>query len=186
MVKNLPNLISVLRLILSPYVLIFAYRGETLASLLLFFTLLLSDALDGFLARTLNARTRLGKMIDPLADKVLLLFGFISLLLTGEYRISILLLKLMVVRDLILVGGTLFLRKVGFVPQPSIWGKSATLVLGITVLAGYGLNFSYHPLLVKAYYFLQFLSGTLIVVSGFDYARKGVIFLRSKLIMERR
>ena len=184
--KNLPNLISALRLIMSPYVLIFALRGEVNQSMLLFALLLVSDALDGTIARLLGAETRLGKMLDPLADKTLLLCGLIAVTLFTSSGVSILLLKAVVIRDLFLIGGTLFLRRFGFVPNPSLWGKSATVFLGLTVINGYLINLYNFSLLINSFVFLQYLSGILIAVSGFDYALKGAIFLRSKFIIERR
>ena len=184
--KNLPNLISALRLIMSPYVLIFALRGEIKQSMLLFVLLLISDALDGAIARLLGAETRLGKMLDPLADKTLLLFGLLSVTLFTTNGVSILLLKTVVIRDLFLIGGTLFLRRFGFVPNPSLWGKSATVFLGLTVINGYLINLYNFSLLINSFVFLQYLSGILTAVSGFDYALKGAIFLRSKFIIERR
>jgi CDP-diacylglycerol--glycerol-3-phosphate 3-phosphatidyltransferase len=184
--RNLPNIISALRLILSPYVFILAYREELLLSGVLFMALLISDALDGALARLLNAHSKLGKMLDPLADKVLLLFGLLSVALFSEQRVSLLLIKAVVIRDLFLIGGTMFLRKLGFVPQPSPLGKSATVVLGLTVALGFLLNFFESSPLLKVYSLLQFLSGILVVVSGIDYGIRGSLFLRSKLIMERR
>jgi len=185
-IKNLPNLISALRLILSPYVLIFAFKGEANHSLFLFVALLISDAIDGTLARIFKAESRLGKMLDPLADKVLLLSGLLSVTFFMETGLSLLLLKGVLVRDLFLIGGTLFLRRFGFVPNPSLWGKSATVVLGITVITGYLVNSYPSELLVKGFIFLQYLSGILITVSGIDYALKGAGFLRSKFIIERR
>ena len=184
--KNLPNLISALRLIMSPYVLIFALRGEVNQSMLLFALLLISDALDGAIARLLGAETRLGKMLDPLADKTLILCGLIAVTLFTSSGVSILLLKTVVIRDLFLIGGTLFLRRFGFVPNPSLWGKSATVFLGLTVINGYLINLYNFSLLINSFVFLQYLSGILTAVSGFDYALKGAIFLRSKFIIERR
>ncbi len=171
---------------MSPYVLIFALRGEIKQSMLLFVLLLISDALDGAIARLLGAETRLGKMLDPLADKTLLLFGLLSVTLFTTNGVSILLLKTVVIRDLFLIGGTLFLRRFGFVPNPSLWGKSATVFLGLTVINGYLINLYNFSLLIKSFVFLQYLSGILTAVSGFDYALKGAIFLRSKFIIERR
>lgn len=184
--KNLPNLISALRLVMSPYVLLFALRGEVNLSMLLFALLLISDALDGTIARLLGAETRLGRMLDPLADKVLLLCGLLAVTLFTDRGVSILLLKAVVIRDLFLIGGTLFLKRFGFVPSPSLWGKSATVFLGLTVINGYLVNLYSSSLLFSSFIFLQYLSGFLIAVSGIDYALKGAIFLRSKFIIERR
>ena len=184
--RNLPNMLSAIRLLLSPYVVVLSHRGEHTLSFILFTALLISDAVDGAIARLFKAQTRLGKLLDPLADKVLLISGILTLTLYSEHRIHLSLIKLVVIRDLILIGGTMFLRKFGFVPQPSIWGKSATVSLGATVILGFLLGYTENALLLKMYVFLQLLSGAFVLVSGADYTIKGVIFIRSKLIMERR
>lgn len=184
--KNLPNILSALRLLLSPYVVVLAHRGEHTLSFILFTTLLLSDAVDGAIARLMDAQTRLGKLLDPLADKVLLISGILTLTLYSEHRIDLSLIKLVVIRDIMLVGGTMFLKRFGFLPQPSIWGKSATATLGATVILGFVLGYTENTFFLKIYLFLQLLSGILVIISGVDYTIKGAVFIRSKLIMERR
>jgi len=70
-VMNLPNLVSLTRLLLSPLMLFLEFP-QTIA---LFILLALTDAMDGFLARRLKQETELGKVLDPLADKTLLLIA---------------------------------------------------------------------------------------------------------------
>jgi cardiolipin synthase len=70
-VMNLPNLVSLTRLLLSPLMLFLEFPQ----AIALFILLALTDALDGFLARRLKQETDLGKVLDPLADKTLLLLA---------------------------------------------------------------------------------------------------------------
>lgn len=120
---NLPNLISLMRLILSPAMLFISEE------LLPFFFLLLalSDAIDGFLARRLRALTELGKVLDPLADKVMLTSG----LFLCVYRLKAFpewFFYLSLSRDLFLVTGGLFLTlKRKRVPPARLAGKAYTL-----------------------------------------------------------
>ncbi|HHJ64594.1 MAG TPA: CDP-alcohol phosphatidyltransferase family protein [Aquifex aeolicus] len=182
----LPNLLSFLRLLGAPGVFLLAYRGEERYSALLFVLLALTDALDGFLARTLRAETRLGKFLDPLADKVLLFFGLLTVTFRTEQGAHPLLIQLLIVRDSVLVGGTLLLRRYGFVPEPSLWGKLTTFVLSVTVGVGFLLELSPDGALRELFRVLQVCSGVLILVSAFDYTAKGAGFLLSKLIIEKR
>ncbi len=184
-VRSLPNTLSLIRLFFSPWVFLLAFIEEERLSAVLFFVLALTDALDGFLARLLKSETKLGKFLDPLADKFLLFFGLLTLTITTEYKASFLLLKTLIVRDLVLIGGSLFLKKFGFVPEPSFWGKLTTLFLSITVCVGFALELFKINSLIELFDILQFLCGILILVSGIDYVIKGAVFLKEKLIMEK-
>ncbi len=184
--RSLPNFISLLRLILAPYVFLLAHRGEDKGSALLFLVLALSDALDGAIARFYGAQTTLGKFLDPLADKVLLFFGLLSITTSTSIRANPLLFQALISRDLFLVVGTLLLRRFGFVPEPSVLGKLTTLSLSITVFLGFAVNLHANNILLGSFEWFQFLSLALVVASGIDYGVRGVNFLLSKLIIERR
>ena len=183
--KELPNLISATRLLLSPLVPFLSYSGKNKEASLLFLLLALSDAVDGFLARRLKAQTITGKFLDPLADKVLLLTGLISVTLFTHVRVSPDLPLLLLLRDLFLVVGSLILRRLGFVPEPSLFGKLTTLCVSLTVILAFSLNL--YPIgsvvLLRRF---ETLSMILILVSWVEYSLRGASFLRSKLIMERR
>jgi len=174
--KNVPNTISLGRLFLSPGVLLLSAKDEERLAAVLFLVLALSDALDGFLARVMKAQTTLGKFLDPLADKVLLLCGLVAV---GS-QITPLLFFILVARDTTLVIGSLILRRFGFVPRPSLLGKGATLTVSATVIVAFlpslGVNFPEGVLRA-----LESVSISIILVSWIDYSLKGV-----KLIMERR
>lgn len=122
-----PNLLSLSRLLLSPLLL---FLQEELLPLF-FLTLALSDALDGFLARKLKAQTELGKVLDPLADKVMLLCG----LFICVYRLGGLpewLFYLSLLRDLFLLfGATLLTLKGKRVPPARLAGKVHTFFLSL-------------------------------------------------------
>ncbi len=184
--KHLPNLISLLRLFMSPYVFFLSYSGDHKSAAILFFLLALSDAIDGMLARVLKAQTTTGKMLDPLADKLLLFFGLLSITFYTQIRASIYLLSILFARDTFLVLGSLFLRKLGFVPEPTISGKLTTFSVVITVLLGFAINVFGVEELYRVFTSFEILSFVLIAVSTLDYALKGLGFLRDKLIMERR
>ena len=76
---NFINFITVARIFLAPIILIFLIFGNYLICLLLFFLAGLTDYFDGYLARKYNAESQLGEIIDPIADKILIVFILIGL-----------------------------------------------------------------------------------------------------------
>ena len=70
---NLPNLLSLLRIILTPLFIIFLFSDNRLLALIIFAVAAITDAYDGHLARKYNQITPQGKFLDPLADKILVL-----------------------------------------------------------------------------------------------------------------
>ena len=103
--KNLPNLITIVRLVLVVPVVIFQMRGWYFAALLPFVVAGVSDGLDGFLAKRFNWVSRLGSLLDPLADKILLIS--IMSVMTWQGFIPVWLLTLIIVRDLVILTGAI-------------------------------------------------------------------------------
>lgn len=133
--RQLPNLLTILRLLLTVpiAVLLLAERhGQALA---LFAVAGFSDALDGFLARRFNWVSRLGSMLDPIADKLLLVTSYLCL--TATAVLPWWLTAVVLLRDALIVGGaTLYRRLIGpFRFQPTRLGKTSTLLQIVLVLA---------------------------------------------------
>ncbi len=99
----LPNAISILRIALIPPILLLLLNGEFGWALALFFVAGFSDGLDGYLAVRFNWRSRLGGLLDPTADKLLITGLFITLAYMGQ--IPIWLAVIVILRDLVIVGG---------------------------------------------------------------------------------
>lgn len=78
---NIPNIITVIRILLIPLFIIYLQRGVFLEALIVFSVMALSDGIDGLLARSFNQRTMLGAYLDPIADKFLLTSAFVCLAL---------------------------------------------------------------------------------------------------------
>ena len=137
MVQQLPNLISILRLLLVPWFALVLLEQRFDAALALFLLMGVSDGLDGYLARRLGAASSLGAALDPLADKVMLVSAFV--LLGHLELLPAWLVVLAVGRDVLIVGGALLLylfRPGGMVRTAPI-GKVNTflqIVLALTVL----------------------------------------------------
>ncbi len=100
---TLPNIVSLVRLLAVPAVVWLVLKGHFAAGFWGFAAVALTDALDGILARTLKAHTALGAMLDPLADKALLVSLYVTLGALG--LVPVWLPLLVVARDVLLIGG---------------------------------------------------------------------------------
>jgi len=107
--KDIPNVISLIRIILVAPIAYFLLHQNYSFALLFFFIGGLSDGLDGFLARRYNWESELGVMLDPLGDKLMMLTAY--LLLGWHDLLAWWLVSLVIFRDLIIVIGTLLYRK---------------------------------------------------------------------------
>lgn len=135
----------------------------------------ITDILDGYLARKLNQITEFGKVIDPLADKVLIVFVVLNLFLLGE--IPDYYFYMIVARDvLILTGGLIVTRKIGKVLPSDYIGKATVLAISFTLLMIL-LNVDRQSL---PYLLLYYLSIVLIFVSLGNYIIKAVKALSQK------
>jgi cardiolipin synthase len=117
---NLPNFFTFLRIALIPVFGLLWLRGRPGPALLVFAAAGLTDLLDGFLARTLHQRTRLGQLLDPAADKLTLLVAFLVAAASGA--LPWWLAALVIGRDVILsLGAALFAFVVHGRLEPSRW-----------------------------------------------------------------
>lgn len=132
--RHLPNLISGLRLALVLPVFWLISEHEYATALLIAAVAGASDALDGYLAKRFSWQSRLGGMLDPLADKMLLLACFSGLTLTGIFPAWLLL--LVIGRDVLIVCGAIaYYNLIGaFDAQPSRLSKLTTLTQILCVL----------------------------------------------------
>ncbi len=140
--NQLPNVITSLRLLLLVPLAFYLTVQDYRMSLLIFFVAGVSDALDGFLAKRYNWVSRFGSILDPIADKALLVLTMA--LLTANQKISLVLFVLVALRDIyIVLGAYIFYKKIGpFNMQPSLISKLNTfvqilLVAAILVSLGY-------------------------------------------------
>src|SRR5689334_3954681 len=114
---NLPNLITLGRLLLVPLAISLILDGRYWTAFWVFVVAGISDALDGFIAKRFNRRTRLGALLDPLADKVLLVSVYVTLGIAGQ--IWAWLVVLVVFRDIMIVGGYLLIHAIAAIPKPT-------------------------------------------------------------------
>lgn len=133
---NIPNMISTFRILLIP-LFIYAFvtgTGETriFYPIVIFIISGFSDMLDGYIARTYNMETKLGAVLDPLADKLmmttaLLCFAYYDYI---PYWIVI----LVALKELFMIGGGALAYRRGIVNRANIWGKMATFLFHIAII----------------------------------------------------
>jgi len=123
---NIPNFLSLLRIILVPVFVIFLIQDEYYKALIIFVIAGLTDVLDGTMARLLNAQTKLGSYLDPIADKLLLATSFVTLAILGI--IPSWLTVIVMSRDFIILLGIaiLSLMSVTFEIKPAFISKVTT------------------------------------------------------------
>lgn len=136
---TLANLLTITRLLIVPVFVLSIYYQQFTWALALFFIAALTDALDGFIARAFNQKTQLGTILDPMADKLLLVTAFVVLSthgLTKTPPIPFWVTVTAISRDIFIVIGALAINiSTGFSGfRPSILGKINTFVQ-ITTLA---------------------------------------------------
>ncbi len=171
---NIPNLLTLLRILLVPLIVIFLIDEAYLKALITFFISGITDALDGFLARLLHQKTVLGAYLDPIADKALLVTCFLTLSIEGI--IPGWLTVVVISRDVIILTGTfiLFMMSVSFEIKPILISKITTALQIITVLLVLILkslpeSFDYSWLL-----FLYWLTALFTIISGLKYISVGM------------
>lgn len=166
--RYLPNIISILRILLViPIAWVLLHRNYGWA-LGLFLLAGLSDGLDGFIARRFNWVTTLGAMLDPIGDKLLMTTSYLLLGWLGD--LPAWLVGLVILRDLTIVIGAVFYRfLVGevifdamFVSKLNTVLQIILVVVTLTILAGFELVKEIQPALI-------YMTATTTFISGVSY-----------------
>ena len=168
---NLPNWLTFIRIFLVPVFMVFALfklpSGDLIATVL-FVAAALTDYLDGYLARKGKMVTKLGALLDPVADKLLITGALLSLVQLG--KVNALVAMVILAREFAVMGLRLVAATNGVEIKVSNFGKLKTAVqfLAVTaIMLGYKIG---TPLL--------YLSATITVLSGVEYYIKGAHVLK--------
>lgn len=171
---NIPNSLTILRILLIPVYVGFMTYGQYGLALLSLLLAGATDAIDGPIARRMNQRTKLGTILDPLADKLLLTSGFISLSML--HLIPSWLVILVVSRDVILLLGTAVAHVTNSPIDitPTFLGKGTTLlqlsyVLLVVFMTWRGRGLSILSPLVVVMVFFTLASGLHYLYRGYRY-----------------
>ena len=184
LIISVPNVITVIRILLTPLFVIFLQSGWYLYALLVFIVASVSDGLDGFLARYLDQRTELGAYLDPLADKLLLLTAFVGMAILR--LIPPWLAIIVISRDvLIFMGVAIFaITQTKFEVNPSPWSKITTCAQLMTIclmLLSPMVSISSG---IKSTFF--FVTAVITIISGGHYILVGLKILHDKMGLNHR
>ena len=129
---TIPNILSFFRIVLIvPFVYFFLEKNYVLAAVMLILSGL-SDACDGFIARKFNQVTELGKMLDPIADKLTLIAIMVCITIFSPIVLPVMI--VLIVKDVIMIIGGSRLVKTGITPPAAKWyGKLGTFMFYVSV-----------------------------------------------------
>lgn len=174
---TVPNLLTLLRMALTPWVGFAIARENYPVALPLLFFAGMSDAADGYLARRLGWQSKLGAKLDPIADK--LLAGTVFVALAANGRLPLWMLALVFGRDLMILAFAAWALRSGARAElkPTLWGKLSTLLQlllagGLVMEPALGLTWFrwINPALLWS-------AAAMTLWSGVDYARIGWEFV---------
>jgi cardiolipin synthase len=176
---TIPNVLTFIRILLTPLLMWFLVQGELNHALVVFFIAGMTDGLDGLIARLLHQKSRFGAILDPLADKFLLVSSFLLLGYVG--LIPTWLVLIAIARDVVIVLGTmmLFAFRYQIEIRPTILGKLTTLLQLLSVL----LALSSELISVAGWIKTLVFASTAIfsVATGIQYVRKGISAMQSQV-----
>ncbi|HEV8241140.1 MAG TPA: CDP-alcohol phosphatidyltransferase family protein [Thermoanaerobaculia bacterium] len=137
---TIPNLLSLLRMGLTPLFIISVVNGQAVAALAAFAAAGITDALDGYIARSYGQQSKLGAYLDPIADKMLLMSAYVVLAVPGLHRGALIpawVTVLVIARDLIILTVALvsYLALGTRRFQPNLLSKVNTTVQIVTAIA---------------------------------------------------
>lgn len=163
---NLPNLLTVLRILLVPVLVValLAEGGQTVdvIAACVFALASVTDALDGYLARTRSQETSFGKLMDPVADKLLIIAALLALVSLD--RVAAWVAMVIVAREFAVTVARMAARSEGVVIAANWWGKVKTAVQVVTIFLLILIEPS--PAWVDV---LVYVMVAVTVISGIDY-----------------
>lgn len=173
---NTPNKLTLLRVILVPLFMVFMmydwFPYSRLVATAVFLLAFATDWLDGYLARKNNQVTNFGKIMDPLADKMLTTAALVCLNATGE--VSAWVTIIILAREFIVSGVRIAAASEGNVIAASIWGKAKTMwqFIALTAMLCIGKNLVTDIAI--------WIAAVLTIISGVDYLVKNAKYLSMK------
>jgi cardiolipin synthase (CMP-forming) len=173
---SIPNILTLVRILLTPVFVILLLRDMFPVALLVFAAAGISDGLDGLIARYLNQRTTLGAYLDPAADKLLLTSAFIVMAVLGI--IPDWLMVIVITRDVVIVLGLaiLTLTEKKYEVKPTLVSKCTTAIQILLVFVS--LYDPAHTKLALLHPVLLWGTAILTTLSGLHYIYIGMNILQ--------
>lgn len=184
---NLPNKLTLIRISITPLFIFFLsvhFPGNYTIALILFIGASITDYLDGFVARSQKMTTTLGKLLDPVADKILVSSAFICFIGIDKISVPAWVVIIIISRELAITGLRLLAAGEGEILSAGRWGKQKTLsqILTIIVILCYMVLSKYPSLHIEKYHpLLMVLVGITTALTLFS---GGFYFLRNRRIIK--
>ena len=175
---NLPNILTLARILMIPFFVIFIINERFGWALITFIIAGITDGIDGLIARITHQRTELGAYLDPIADKLLLFSAFITLAIIKI--IPSWLVVIVITRDVIIVVGFLVMLLTNYHPKinPSLLSKVTTIFQIITIALV--LLTGYYPVYKQISTAVIYGTAVMTVLSGSHYIYIGARILNEK------
>ncbi len=182
---NFPNILTIFRIVLAPVIAILIWKETSNPQLIIAFLLFLiagiTDWLDGYLARKLEVQSHLGRILDPIADKVLV--ACVLLAIASHHTRDFMFITptlIIFLREFIISGFREYMSKRGVVINVSSLSKWKTTIqllsIGLIMLA---MIFSDYSILVYASIVLYWLAAIITIKTGYDYLSSGLSELKN-------
>jgi cardiolipin synthase (CMP-forming) len=181
---TIPNIITIGRLLLVPCFIAASVQRMYTAAFVIFVSAAITDILDGMIARRLNQRSRLGALLDPAADKLLMVSGYVFYTLSNDLplvRIPMWLTFVVFIRDfLIALFAYLLYTRVQIKKFPPLWpGKISTVLQAVTLGCVIAVNASAAGLLPLAHALFR-AALVMTLLSGWIYMRRSAAWLEEE------
>lgn len=131
MLKHVPNILTIIRFFLIPFIVLFALKGNYVVASIFLIISGFTDVADGYIARKYNFVTDFGKLMDPLADKATQVSTLLVLVVQGIIPLWILL--VVVIKEFILIVGASFLYGKDLVVSSKWYGKVSTVLFYVAI-----------------------------------------------------
>ena len=154
MFKHVPNLLTILRFILIPFIFIAIMQENYIGAFVILTISGITDILDGTIARKFNFITDFGKLIDPLADKTTQVFVLLALVLSGIVPLWILLIVFF--KEIVMIAGASFLYGKELVVSSKWYGKLSTVLFYVAIVSS--LTIKYFKISYEFDTFLYYLA----------------------------
>lgn len=135
MAKHIPNLLTMLRFVLIPFIVGYLSEGNYILAFVFLTLSAITDVLDGFIARKFNFITNFGKLIDPLADKATQIC--VLTVLTLQHIIPLWILVIVLLKEFVMISGASFLYGKELVVSSRWYGKLSTVLFYVAIVSSF-------------------------------------------------
>ncbi len=166
---TIPNLITMIRIILTPVFVIYLINDDLVTGLIVLAICGISDGLDGFIARVFNQKSKLGTFLDPLADKLILVSAFITLSVRGF--LPSWLTVVVISRDVMILLGIIiiYLNNIALNIRPAVSSKITTCFQFATLILVLLSKNEYFAPYQGYYHYIYYVTALFTIISFLQY-----------------